>query len=673
MKSQKQKPFVIVLGLLFLFSASVSASAERLQAKILKVPVSASRKGTEVISNELVVSTTSPIKKNKRVLSGFKTAKFVSEEGSIFKVSASELDQVKQKEAQGLVASYSYNAKFSVLDVPNDPIYSQTSPVDYQWGLRKISAPQAWDLTTGSPETVIAVIDTGMMLSHSDLSSKIIVNPGESGDGKETNGVDDDGNGFVDDWRGWDFVGNDNNPTMANIVNPSTEDSYFHGTMVAGIAAASSNNSLGIAGVDWGAKIMPLQVCDNAGDCYMDKLASAVEYATLNGADIINISLGGDGDFATLHTKIMEAYNAGLVVVAASGNDNGAVSYPAAYPEVVAVGATDALDGRASFSNYGSQLDVVAPGVNITSASPNWTGATYEETYAYGSGTSFAAPIISGVVGLLESQQNYTPAQVISILRTESDPIGGVKYDQTGFNQYYGFGRVNALKSLTPINRFANLDISSITTAPGSSRIVGHKLAVNFTIKNNNALPITLIRVKVDIRGSGTRQDIVGGSLVTLNPGETISFSSLTNSRYLTDDGYYYLQPMILWQNTWRKIGNRVSFNIRNPRSTDFQLNPLISLSRNPVYRGNYASARFGLTNISKGSFNISRIKVTVRNDRYSQDISGYANETADPNVKFSFGAGRTMPYKGTYKCQVALNIYGRWVILPPTTTLYVK
>lgn len=257
----------------------------------------------------------------------------------------------------------------------NDPLFNQL------WGLNNIGqtvngttgtvdvdidAPEAWDITTGSSSVVIAVIDTGVAYDHPDLSANIWTNPGESGSGKETNGIDDDGNGKIDDFRGWDFVDNDNDPMDYND----------HGTHVAGTIAAVGNNGIGITGVNWTAKIMPLRYLDALGNGGSTSNAIlAIQYANDNGARVTNNSWGWSG---VLDQALKDAIDASSAVfVAAAGNDgtdnDATPHYPCSYTSsnIICVAATDQNDNLASFSNYGvTSVDVAAPGVNIYSTMP---------------------------------------------------------------------------------------------------------------------------------------------------------------------------------------------------------------------------------------------------------------------------------------------------------------
>lgn len=262
---------------------------------------------------------------------------------------------------------------------PNDPLLPS------QWGLSKIHAPDAWDVVTGTSTVVIAVLDSGIDKTHPDLSGKLWVNPGEI----PGNGIDDDNNGYIDDVNGWNFVNNNNDPS----------DDNGHGTQVAGIAAAATNNGLGIAGMCWNCKIMPVKVMQSSGIANYSDITTGVWYAAQKGAEVINLSLGGYGNSSALHAAIQEAVNTyGAVVVGGAGNDNlNAAFYPAAYDEVLAVAGTTATDEKATLSNYGTWVDVSAPAINITTT---FLGGDWGPV----NGTSFAAPFVSGLAGLLHSQ-----------------------------------------------------------------------------------------------------------------------------------------------------------------------------------------------------------------------------------------------------------------------------
>ena len=288
----------------------------------------------------------------------------------------------------------------SASTIPNDPSYSL-----YQWNLGKLNAPQAWDITTGSNNVIIAIVDTGVDYSHLDLNDPQKLLPG------------------------WDFVNNDNN----------AQDDNGHGTHVAGIAAASTNNSRGIAGTSWGARILPVKVANNNGLVTAANLASGIRYAVDNGAKVINMSLSFSVNSQTFVDQINYAYSHNVVMVGAAGNDGSSTyRYPASSDHVISVAATDSNDARASFSQFNDKVAVAAPGVGIYS--------TYLfNSYASIGGTSMAAPHVSGVAALLLSQNaSRTPDQIKYMIGSNAEQKG-----TPGFNPQYGFGRVNAYYALT--------------------------------------------------------------------------------------------------------------------------------------------------------------------------------------------------------------------------------
>lgn len=308
--------------------------------------------------------------------------------------------------------------------VPNDPRYAE------EWGLPKINAPQAWDSTTGSASVVVAVVDTGADLSHPDLVGNLV--PGYDMVDLGTNPTPPAG------WRfEGDFSGRDGVPA----------DEVGHGTHVAGTIAAVSNNALGVAGVAWQCKIMPVKaltrlvrIADGAvsGTGSSADVAAAIRYAADNGASAINLSLGSSSSTTVEANAVAYAVGKGVVVVAAMGNDgSGNPSYPAAYPDVVSVGAIDSAEKKASFSQTGSHIDVVAPGVGILSTVPGGT-------YGTKSGTSMATPHVAGVAALIRSvKPTATVAEVTDILRTTAKPLRDVATDPIP-NDRYGWGLVDA-------------------------------------------------------------------------------------------------------------------------------------------------------------------------------------------------------------------------------------
>ena len=324
------------------------------------------------------------------------------------------------------------NYRIELLSLPKDPEFA------IQWSLLNsgqtgglsgadISAPAAWEVTTGGSEVLIAIPDTGIDLNHPDLESNIWTNPGEIAD----NGIDDDGNGFIDDLHGWDFVHNGSSPT----------DDNGHGTHVAGIVGAVGNNNIGITGVMWNARIISMKVFRSDGYGYESDAIEAILYAKQSGAQVISISWGSYAESQALKNAI-DSYP-GLVVCAAgnSAQDNDIYPvYPASYSSenIISVTATDERDEIASFANYGIQsVDLAAPGVEIYSSVP---GSRYEIR----SGTSMAAPGVAGVAGLILSVNgDLDGVDLVEILMQSSDPLSSLE------GRVSSSGRVNAENALS--------------------------------------------------------------------------------------------------------------------------------------------------------------------------------------------------------------------------------
>jgi subtilisin family serine protease len=334
-----------------------------------------------------------------------------------------------------------------------------------------MNAPAAWNIATGNGQTVVAVIDTGFGLNHEDLRDNWLINGGESGmtqsgnpcwtgvtQNKTTNACDDDGNGYKDDWRGWNFSGGDNNP-MTGRTNP-TGVAVAHGTEVAGLVGASGNNATGITTLNWNTKIMPLQALSDDGPGFTSDVAAAIYYAVDNGADVVNLSLGGAIFDPALKAATDYAYNNGVVVVAASGNCGtgnesgcqgypaGSISYPALNDHVIAVGATNVSDQRASFSSYGPALDVVAPGSG-TIVSPTWTSTNNSTLYSGALyGTSYASPQVASLASLIKSIRPNSSVDDITALLSASATKLPVMNGAIYTNEL-GHGVINAGAALT--------------------------------------------------------------------------------------------------------------------------------------------------------------------------------------------------------------------------------
>ena len=333
-----------------------------------------------------------------------------------------EVISVPRGERTGNLGFQSFNNDISyvevdgiarIVDIPNDYYLS------LQWALNKVQAPQAWDVTQGSRDIRIAILDTGIDLKHSDLSSKIVSSVN-----------------FTDSPTAW--------------ANGQT-----HGTHVAGIAAAATNNGIGIAGLGRNCSIMNVKVLGDQGYGYYSWIAKGIIWAADNGADVINMSLGGSIASTTFESAVNYAWNKGVVVVAAAGN-NGSVTpfYPAYYANCIAVGATDNRDIMTSWSNHGSWVDVAGPGLSIYSSIPN-------NQYSYKSGTSMASPHVAGLAGLVFS------------IATDSNGNGRINdevraaiestCDNLALNVAYG--RINAYRAVQSVYS-ENISTPSPTSTP---------------------------------------------------------------------------------------------------------------------------------------------------------------------------------------------------------------
>lgn len=278
-----------------------------------------------------------------------------------------------------------------------------------------IHATAAWEETKGSAEVVIAVVDTGVDYDHPDLKNKVIS-------------------------KGRDFVFGDDDAT----------DDNGHGTHVAGIIAADTNNGQGIAGVAWNSRLLPLKAIDKEGSGFYSWLIDAILWASDNGASVINISLGGDESADALRDALRYAFNHNVVCVASAGNDGVDVDYPAAYDEyVLAVAATDYNDARPDWSSPGSQVDVAAPGVQILSTVPTWYWGPGSLPYGYADGTSQAAPHVSGLAALLKGLRPWlTAKEIMQVIRYTADDVNADGHP--GPDKFVGYGRINMERALVP-------------------------------------------------------------------------------------------------------------------------------------------------------------------------------------------------------------------------------
>src|SRR6476661_7393320 len=306
---------------------------------------------------------------------------------------------------------------------PNDEKYA-----DQEWWLTAMQAQAAWDISTGNPDLIVAILDTGVATNHPEFAGRVL--------------------------GGHNFVAN----------NDDAYDDNGHGTHVAGIASAAGNNGIGIAGISWQPRILPVKVLNAEGQGSTYAFAQGIRWAVDAGARVINISAGADFSTETEHDAVRYARSKGVVIVAAAGNTpDGKPEYPAGYDEVIAVSASSRRDSVAGFSSYGDYVDVAAPGINILST---WVDH-HKPGYQSESGTSMASPVVAGAAALILARNPaLTPVQVQLLLQQTADDIG-----DPGFDPKSGWGRLNLFRALqqAPAGPAPGSTLPPTHTPPGAA------------------------------------------------------------------------------------------------------------------------------------------------------------------------------------------------------------
>ena len=400
---------------------------------------------------------------------------------------------------------------------PNDPYYLR------QWYLPKIEADSAWTKIKETPDIIIAVIDSGVDINNPDLKNNIWVNSKEI----SNNGLDDDRNGFIDDVNGWDFVSGVPKPTP-KFDTGWTEAGISHGTMVAGIIGAEGNNNKGVTGITWKSKIMPLRVLNDKGEGKISSVVRAIDYAVANRADIINLSFVTYSYNDSLYNAITRAYKAGVIVVAAAGNDqsNGEgrnTSKTPIYPAcmdgpngenmVIGVAATDALDQKTTFSSYGFNcVDITAPGISF------FNTVTYGGNYqsndqnydGYWSGTSMASPVVSGVMALVaQVNPDLNRSEIINLVLGSANNISQLNPSYLG---QLGHGRVNANRAVNLARDKMYDHVTRLLVAPAASSNKIKITSVSGIVISEFSVPDSKFGFNVssgDVNGDGENEIIL--------------------------------------------------------------------------------------------------------------------------------------------------------------------
>lgn len=404
---------------------------------------------------------------------------------------------------------------------PDDPLYEKYQ----QPYLQQIHAEEAWDIQQGDPNVVVAVLDSGVTIDHPDLRGQIWTNPnpGQSGCGNDLHGCNFVDQRFID--------ASCPNANTGSAPNPNVVPYFFHGTFVAGVIGAATNNGIGVAGIVRHASIMPVTIGDCVGPL-STALANGIMYAVANGAAVINLSIGAsncDPMPSYVLNAINQAERQGVTVVAASGNDGlSCVGSPANYSGVVAVGATARSgDVRAKFSDWGPEIAVVAPGERIVSTSPPRDATPPNDLYRFSDGTSFSAPMVAGLADLLLSQNPLlTPSMVRSLIQKGATPLAD--NNQPGWD---GAGRIDLAASLrlVPAAFYGRVRVNGADVPAGTpvEARIGAKLCgqATTTTRSGQAIVTIFVAPAADQPGCGTP-----GAQVTLTvngtPAATIPFKA---------------------------------------------------------------------------------------------------------------------------------------------------
>lgn len=500
-----------------------------------------------------------------------------------------------------------------LLHLPNDPLADSLQGAQYY--LRNMKAYKGWGIQKGDSTVVIAVLDTGIRLNHQDLKNKIKYNYADP-----INGIDDDKDGYIDNFHGWDLADNDNNPSA---------DNNTHGVLVSGIAAGAANNSVGIAGVGYDTRILPIKVFASSAKGSFAGY-EAIVYAADHGCQVINISWGSPSFRSAYEQDIINyaVINKNVVVVAAGGNTAADLDfYPASYDNVLSVSSVDGNDNRFFSHTYSNKIDIMAVGVSV------WTtGGNNDAHYSFGHGTSFAAPIIAGCAALVRKQfPHYTALQVAEQLRITADDIYHLP-NNIPFKERLGRGRVNLYRALAEKDNKAVRNMANVFSK-GNSLFPGDTLKItgtftNFLAPTSNlqvtlscASPyVTILQNKFDAGALATMASATNNIQpfkIYISP--NIPLNTIINFRYgFTDGSYSDYQYFKMAANP-----DFLTINVNN-------LGVTITSKGNIGYNGlNYEQGdgvfyKKGNPLLAEGGLMIgatpNRVSDNIRNERYESD-----------------------------------------------------
>lgn len=511
---------------------------------------------------------------------------------------------------------------------PND--FGQNKNGD-AWHLHKLKATKAWDFTKGDTNITVAVVDQEVDIYHPDLKDNIWTNPNEI----PNNGIDDDNNGYIDDIHGWDMTDNDNNTTI--VGNPNIN----HGTPCAGLVAAATNNNIGISSIGFNIKVLPIKVTsDNHDGLSLSHAYEGIVYAARLNADVVSCSFGANTFSNTGQNAVNFAINNGSIIVAAAGNDNATFTgFPSSYTGVISVAASEYSDKKASFSNYGTRINVIAPGVEVLTLNKN-------NTYRSFSGTSAACPITAGLLGLMKS---YMPTisnnDLKQCLITSADNIDNLNPNYIG---KLGNGRINAEKALQCVDSVKNSP--PIISVNLNKNYICHLEKITLSAKSNKRPLDSAIWY---LYKEDTIEILKGQHIETyFEKDSTYSISVVGYDKFGKDSVHHsqFIHVNSLYKNIF------YFENFENSKSDFLILNPdngpswqkITSPKANPINKGLkmdfYNSNSFG----ERDAFITSAINLSTAQEPYLTFHHSYSSPYFGDslNIYASIDSGKTFPIK---------------------------